>query len=193
MPTPLFGRGHELNREFNKGTGGVMSVAEKVSDLVSPLCSSANVELVDIELNGGVLKIVIDQSEGLNTEVLADMTREISRQLDHEEPFPGSYTLEVTSPGLERPLKKPQHFEKAVGSLITLKKVPGSPGERRIEGILKSTSSTGISVEQEDGSFHEVSFELIQKARTVFVWQPDSKSTESSGEKEKILDGRIEQ
>jgi len=58
---------------------------------------------------------------------------------------------------------------------------------------LKSTSSTGISVEQEDGSFHEVSFELIQKARTVFVWQPDSKSTKSSGEKEKILDGRIEQ
>jgi len=170
-----------------------MSVAEKVSDLVSPLCSSANVELVDIELNGGVLKIVIDQSEGLNTEVLADMTREISRQLDHEEPVPGSYTLEVTSPGLERPLKKPQHFEKAVGSLITLKKVPGSPGERRIEGILKSTSSTGISVEGEDGSFHEVSFELIQKARTVFVWQPDSKSPKSSGRQEKILDGRIEQ
>ena len=98
-----------------------MSVAEKVSDLVSPLCSSANVERVDIELNGGVLKIVIDQSEGLNTEVLADMTREISRQLDHEEPIPGSYTLEVTSPGLERPLKKPQHFEKAVGSLITIR------------------------------------------------------------------------
>ena len=45
-----------------------MSVAEKVSDLVSPLCSNANVELIDIELNGGVLKIVIDQSEGLNTE-----------------------------------------------------------------------------------------------------------------------------
>ena len=170
-----------------------MSVTEKVSDLVSPLCSSANVELVDIELNGSVLKIVIDQSEGLNTEVLADVTREISRKLDHEEPVPGSYTLEVTSPGLERPLKKPQHFEKAVGSLITLKKVPGSSGERRIEGILKSTSSTKISVELENGSFQEVPFELIQKARTVFVWQPESKSNESSGEKEKILDGRIEQ
>ncbi|MEC7909818.1 MAG: ribosome maturation factor RimP [Actinomycetota bacterium] len=170
-----------------------MSVAEKVSDLVFPLCSSANVELVDIELNGGVLKIVIDQSEGLNTEVLADMTREISRQLDHEEPIPGSYTLEVTSPGLERPLKKPQHFEKAVGSLITLKKTPGSPGERRIEGILMSVSSTGISVEMEDGSFQDVDFELIQKARTVFVWQTESKSTENSTRKEKILDGRIEQ
>ncbi len=170
-----------------------MSVAEKVSDLVFPLCSSANVELVDIELNGGVLKIVIDQSEGLNTEVLADMTREISRQLDHEEPIPGSYTLEVTSPGLERPLKKPQHFEKAVGSLITLKKNPGAPGERRIEGILKSVSSTGISVEMEDGSLKEVDFELIQKARTVFVWQTESKSTVNSAGKEKILDGRIEQ
>ena len=170
-----------------------MSVAEKVSDLVSPLCSSANVELVDIELNGGVLKIVIDKSEGLNTEVLADMTREISRQLDHAEPVPGSYTLEVTSPGLERPLKKPEHFEKAVGSLITVKKIPGFAGERRIEGILMSTSSTGISVELEDRSSEEVSFESIQKARTVFVWQQDSKSTKSSGGKEKILDGRIEQ
>ena len=161
-----------------------MSVAEKVSDLVSPLCSSANVELVDIELNGGVLKIVIDQSEGLNTEVLADMTREISRQLDHEEPIPGSYTLEVTSPGLERPLKKPQHFEKAVGSLITLKKV---------EGILKSSSSSEISIELEDGSLQEVPYEIIQKARTVFVWQPESESFRSFGEKEKIIDGRIEQ
>ena len=193
MPTPLFGRGHALIDNLIRRIGGAMSVAEKVSDLVFPLCSSANVELVDIELNGGVLKIVIDQSEGLNTEVLADMTREISRQLDHEEPIPGSYTLEVTSPGLERPLKKPQHFEKAVGSLITLKKTPGSPGERRIEGILKSVSSTGISVEMEDGSFQEVDFELIQKARTVFVWQTETKSTENSVGKEKILDGRIEQ
>ena len=170
-----------------------MSVAEKVSDLVSPLCSSANVELVDIELNGGVLKIVIDQSEGLNTEVLADMTREISRQWDHEEPVPGSYTLEVTSPGLERPLKKPQHFEKAVGSLITLKKVSGSSGERRLEGILKSSSSSEISIELEDGSLQEVPYEIIQKARTVFVWQPESESFRSFGEKEKIIDGRIEQ
>ena len=121
------------------------------------------------------------------------MTREISRQLDHEEPVPGSYTLEVTSPGLERPLKKPQHFEKAVGSLITLKKVPGSPGERRIEGILKSSSSSEISIELEDGTLQEVPYEVIQKARTVFVWQPDSESFKSSSEKEKILDGRIEQ
>ena len=71
--------------------------------------------------------------------------------------------------------------------------MPGSSGERRIEGILKSASSTKISVELENGSFQEVPFELIQKARTVFVWQPESKSNESSGEKEKILDGRIEQ
>jgi hypothetical protein len=56
-----------------------------------------------------------------------------------------------------------------------------------------STSSTGISVKLEDRSSQEVSFESIQKARTVFVWQQDSKSTKSSGEKEKILDGRIEQ
>ena len=82
-----------------------MSVAEKVGDLVSPLCSSANLELVDVELNGGILKIVIDHSEGLNTEVLAEITRDISRQLDQVEPLPGSYTLEVTSPGLERSLK----------------------------------------------------------------------------------------
>jgi len=56
-----------------------------------------------------------------------------------------------------------------------------------------STSSTGISVELEDRSSQEVSFESIQKARTVFVWQQDSKSTKASGGKEKILDGRIEQ
>ena len=71
--------------------------------------------------------------------------------------------------------------------------MPGSSGERRIEGILKSSSSSEISIELEDGTLQEVPYEVIQKARTVFVWQPDSESFKSSGEKEKILDGRIEQ
>ena len=193
MPTPLFGRGCALNRELNKGIGVSMSVAEKVGDLVSPLCSSANLELVDVELNGGILKIVIDHSEGLNTEVLAEITRDISRQLDQVEPLPGSYTLEVTSPGLERSLKKPQHFEKAVGSLIAVKKAPGASGDRRIEGVLNSITQTGISVELEDGSFEEVLYDEIQKARTVFVWQPEPKSNRSYGNNQKILEGGVDQ
>ena len=69
----------------------------------------------------------------------------------------------------------------------------GSSGERRLEGILKSSSSSEISIELEDGSLQEVPYEIIQKARTVFVWQPESESFRSFGEKEKIIDGRIEQ
>ena len=179
--------------KFNKGLGVTMSVAEKVGDLVSPLCSNADLELVDVELNGGILKIVVDHSEGLNTELLAEITRDISRQLDQIEPVSGSYTLEVTSPGLERPLKKPQHFEKAVGSLVAIKKIPNSEGERRIEGVLKATSQTGISVLLENGSLEEVPFQAIQKARTVFVWQPELKSNRSHGKNEKILEEGIGQ
>ena len=179
--------------KFNKGLGVAMSVAEKVGDLVSPLCSNADLELVDVELNGGILKIVVDHSEGLNTELLAEITRDISRQLDQIEPVSGSYTLEVTSPGLERPLKKPQHFEKAVGSLVAIKKIPNSEGERRIEGVLKATGQTGISVLLENGSLEEVPFQAIQKARTVFVWQPEPKSNRSHGKNEKILEEGIGQ
>tara|TARA_B110000438_G_C15717271_1_gene608077 strand:+ start:98 stop:610 length:513 start_codon:yes stop_codon:yes gene_type:complete len=167
-----------------------MSVTDKVWDLASPLCANVGVELVDIELNGGILKIVIDQMEGLNTEVLAEVTRDISRELDHQDPLPGSYTLEITSPGLERTLKKPEHFIKAVGNRISVKKVPGLGGDRRLEGNLLNANEFGISVQNDDGLLHEVLYEEVQKAKTVFVWESDTELSRQTGKKENTLNER---
>ena len=158
-----------------------MGVVDRVNDLVDPLCARVGVEMVDLEFAGGVLRITVDQPEGVGTEALAALTGEVSRVLDHTDPIPGTFTLEVTSPGIERPLKRPDHFGRAVGSRITLKTCPGTEGDRRLEGILEATDDAGLVVRSDDGSHRAVAYEEVQTARTVFVWDQLPKSVRQGG------------
>jgi len=84
-----------------------MAVTDRIDAMASPLCDRIGVELLDVEYEGGVLRLVVDHPDGVSMEAIAEVTREVSRAIDHEDPIPGSFTLEVTSPGLERPLKRP--------------------------------------------------------------------------------------
>ena len=148
-----------------------MGVVDRVNDLVDPLCARVGVEMVDLEFVGGVLRITVDQPGGVGTEALAALTGEVSRALDRTDPIPSTFTLEVTSPGLERPLKRPDHFGRVVGSRITLKTCPGTEGDRRLEGILEKVDDFGLVVRTDDGSYRAVAYEEIQTARTVFAWE----------------------
>jgi len=150
---------------------GAMGVVDRVNDLVDPLCARVGVEMVDLEFVGGVLRITVDQPGGVGTEALAALTGEVSRALDRTDPIPSTFTLEVTSPGLERPLKRPDHFGRVVGSRITLKTCPGTEGDRRLEGILEKVDDFGLVVRTDDGSYRAVAYEEIQTARTVFAWE----------------------
>lgn len=109
-------------------------------------------------------------------DAIAGVTREVSRALDHEDPIAGTYTLEVTSPGLERPLKRPAHFERAVGTEVAIKTQPGTDGDRRVSGVLQSTDGDGVVVRAVDGSTRSIRHDEILKARTVFTWTPEPKS-----------------
>ena len=80
-----------------------MAVTDRIDAMASPLCDRIGVELLDVEYEGGVLRLVVDHPDGVSMEAIAEVTREVSRAIDHEDPIPGSFTLEVTSPGLERP------------------------------------------------------------------------------------------
>ena len=153
-----------------------MAVTDRIDAMASPLCDRIGVELLDVEYEGGVLRLVVDHPDGVSMEAIAEVTREVSRAIDHEDPIPGSFTLEVTSPGLERPLKRPAHFERAVGSEVAVKTIPGIDGDRRVSGILETADVDGIGVRLADGSCRTLRHDEILKARTVFVWTPEPKS-----------------
>ncbi|HZA74888.1 MAG TPA: ribosome maturation factor RimP [Acidimicrobiales bacterium] len=165
-----------------------MSVADRVRDLVLPLLDDRQLDLYDVELQGPVLRVVVDnppgRSEGLDLDVLADATRAVSRALDDADPIPGRYTLEVTSPGLERTLRRPEHFERAVGETVKIRTVAGVDDERRVEGQLVAADETGITVRTgvaDDGTASErrLAYDDIERARTVFEWGPQKREPKS--------------
>src|SRR4030095_6856623 len=152
-----------------------MSVADRVRDLVLPLLDDRHLDLYDVEMQGPVLRVVVDNPAGsgggLDLDVLADATRAVSRALDEADPITGRYTLEVTSPGLERTLRRPEHFERAVGETVKIRTVDGVSDERRVEGQLVSADDSGVVVRTgaaEDGTAVEqrLAYDDIDRART---------------------------
>ena len=129
-----------------------MAVTDRIDAMAAPLCDRIGIELLDVEYEGGVLRLVVDHPEGVGMDAIAGITREVSRALDHEDLIAGTYTLEVTSPGLERPLKRPVHFERAVGTEVTIKTQPGTDGDRRVSGVLQSTNRAGVVVRAADAA-----------------------------------------
>ncbi|HEX8805252.1 MAG TPA: ribosome maturation factor RimP [Acidimicrobiales bacterium] len=152
-----------------------MSVADRVRDLVLPILAERELDLYDVELAGGVLRVVVDRRGGLGLDALSDATRAVSRALDQADPIPGRYTLEVTSPGVERTLRTPQHFERAVGETVKIKTTPGAASDRRLEGVLAAADPTGIAVtvgvdDAGEPEVRRLAYDDIVRARTVFEW-----------------------
>lgn len=161
-----------------------MNVIDAVTALVAPVCDAAGVELVDVELEGGILRITVDQEGGLPVGALTSVTRQVSRLLDEDDPVPGRYTLEVSSPGLERKLRTPAHFRRAVGEAVTLRtSTRAEGGPRRIEGTLVAADDDGITVAPDRGEPLVLRHDQIDKARTVFVWDAESKNDKTPSRK----------
>jgi ribosome maturation factor RimP len=147
------------------------STAERVRTVVEPVVAAADLELYDVELAGGVLRVLVDRSGGVDLAVLGDVTRAVSEALDADDPLPGRYTLEVSSPGLERKLRTPAHFAAALGKKVRVRTVAGSEGERRLEGELTAADDDGIVVTAPEGE-RRLAFAEVERARTVFEWGP---------------------
>src|SRR4051812_48974496 len=154
-----------------------MTVADRIRASVTPLLDDLGLEIYDIEHAGGVLRISVDKPGGVDLDAIALATRVVSRQLDHDDPIPGRYTLEVTSPGIERPLRTPEHFGRAVGQIVNLRTHPEVEGDRRARGELLMTDATGITMRTEDGTERSIRYEHIERARTVFEWGPGAGPT----------------
>ncbi len=137
-----------------------------------PVVTGAGLELVDVELKSGVLQVTVDREGGVDLEALTDANRAVSTVLDEFDPIPGRYSLEVSSPGVERALRTPAHFAKAIGSTVTVKTRPQVPGERRLRGELVASDEDGFSlaVEGSDDAPVTLAYGDVDRVRTVFVW-----------------------
>ena len=154
------------------------SVADKVAALVAPMAGDLGLEIYDIDYSGGVLKVVLDTPpggpSGVSLDSLALVTRLLGRELDHSDPVPGRYTLEVTSPGLERTLRRPEHFAREVGKVVNVRLHQPVNGTRRIQGLLAAAKGDTVTVRGESGSV-DIAIIDIERARTVFEWGPAPK------------------
>lgn len=147
-----------------------MDPANQVRALVEPLLAADGLELVDVQFAGGSLQVFVDRPGGIDLDSISQVTVRVSRLLDDHDPVPGRYTLEVSSPGLERPLRRPEHFRRFVGATIAVKTRPDVPGERREQGTLEAADDEGIVV-----AGRRLSYAEIDRARTVFEWGPAPK------------------
>lgn len=151
-----------------------MAIVDRVRELVAPVIESEAVELYDVEHNGGVLRVFVDSPDGVDIEVIKRVSRGIGRVLDEADPIPTRYTLEVSSPGLERPLRTPDHFRRAVGSDVKVKTMPAVEGDRRVQGVLVAADDDGFEIRTGD-EVRRLAYGDVSKARTVFEWGPSPK------------------
>lgn len=138
--------------------------------LESPI-EALDYELVDVEFagagRGGILRVFIDSRAGgasVTVDDCARVSHAVSQVLEAEDPIKGHYTLEVSSPGFDRILRKPEHFERFVGERILAELKLPINGRRRFIGVLKTIAADSIVVEV-DGQAHSLPLERIQKAR----------------------------
>ncbi len=152
--------------------------AQRLWGVIEPYVAAEGIELDDIELQGGggaqTVRIVVDSPEAIDVERIAELSRGISRLLDTEDLIDGSYTLEVSSPGLERKLRRPRHFEKSIGREVRVKTFAPVGGDRLHRGRLVSADDEGFDVEIE-GTPRRIAYDDVASARTVFVWEKGAK------------------
>ena len=139
--------------------------AERVRAVVEQPLSDAGFELVDVERKGPVLALTVDRAGGVDLEAVTEATRLVNDLLDRHDLVGVKTTLEVSSPGIERPLRTPAHFKRFVGTEVAVKAKPGTGGERRLTGPLEVADDEGVVV-----AGRRLAYADIDKARTVFVW-----------------------
>jgi len=147
-----------------------MTVADQVRVLVEPLLAEDGLELFDVECSPGRVVVLVDRPGGVDLDAVTRATQRISALMDREDPIPGRYLLEVSSPGLERPLRTPTHFLRSVGSTVAIKTRAGVDGDRRVQGELSAADDDGFAVDGRRFAYGDV-----ERAHTVFEWGPPAR------------------
>lgn len=155
--------------------GATETQVEAARRAVGPVVAALGCSLYDVELSGAgrqrTLRVTISRDGGLDLDTIAEATRAVSPALDASDAFTGPYLLEVSSPGVERSLRRPEHFLRAVGEHVSVK-FHTDAGPRRVRGVVTDADDTGVVVDSGDGERVTVAYGDITQARTVFEWGP---------------------
>jgi len=139
--------------------------------LVRPLIEGEGLELVDVtfgrESGRRILRVVVDREGGVDLDTISKLSQKVSRRLDLEGFEPGPYALEVSTPGIERPLRRPEDFRRAVGERVRIKTTDGM-----LEGELRAAEADAIRVASREGE-HRVALEEVAAAKTVVDWDEE--------------------
>ncbi len=144
--------------------------------LVRPVIEGEGLELVDVTFGreGGrrILRLTVDKEGGVDLDAISQISQKVSRRLDLEGFEPGPYALEVTTPGIERPLRRPQDFRRAVGQRVRVR-----TGEGVLEGELRAAEDDEIRIAAQEAE-HRVALDEVAAAKTVVDWDAELKGRE---------------
>lgn len=143
---------------------------DELKDLLQPAIGRLGYELSDLEAKlgsgSGVVRVFIDHPDGISLEDCEKVSLAVSALLDVEEPLPGQYNLEVSSPGLDRKLTKVEHFQRFAGATVKVQMRFPIQGRKRFRGTLVASDDENIVVEV-DGESHSLPMATIDTARLV--------------------------
>lgn len=149
------------------------TVPDRLTEMVAGVVEPMGYELVGVEYRtqgggagGGVLRIYIDRPEGITVDHCSEVSHQVSGLLDVEDPIPEHYLLEVSSPGLDRPLFTPAHYAQFVGQVATVKTREKLHERRRFKGRLLEVGDDRVVMEV-DGERYELPFDLIEQGKLV--------------------------
>ncbi|MCF6137145.1 ribosome maturation factor RimP [Pseudalkalibacillus berkeleyi] len=147
-------------------------VTEITEELVTPILDSMDLELVDVEFvkegKNWFLRVYIDSDEGVDIEECGKVSEQLSEELDRIDPISQAYFLEVSSPGVERPLKKEADFHKAIEKNVFVKTYEQIEGQKEFEGTLKSFNGSELTIETKvktRAKLIEIPYEKVASAR----------------------------
>jgi ribosome maturation factor RimP len=156
-------------------TGRIYSISEQVAGLVEQSLEDMGFELVDVEylsVHGKwVLRLYIDKEGGVTIDDCARVSREMGDLIDVKDVIVHEYILEVSSPGLDRPLKKEKDFKRAIGKKIKVKTATAMEGRRNYIGYLRNFQEGILYMELENGRIH-LPWEDVDKANLVYEFNP---------------------
>ena len=147
---------------------------DQVKQLMQPVLDNCNAELVDINLSGSkykpILRILVDKEGGITLGECTDINRQLSDVLDKDDIIKESFILEVSSPGLDRPLREKKDFEKVIGKEINLYTKEPIEGENFFQAMLNSVGEDFISLKLKDGQL-KIPYENIRNAKVCITMQ----------------------
>jgi ribosome maturation factor RimP len=142
----------------------------QLSELLGPVVADLGYELWELEFapraGGGLLRLYIDSADGITLDDCERVSRAVSDKLDEADPIAGRYTLEVSSPGLDRVLRTREHFERYAGEQVRLEMMRPIDGRKRFSGRLTEVGESDITLELEGGKVN-LPIDDIHRARLV--------------------------